>query len=77
MKIHRDIRKSHQMLILAQAGLRVKRDCQGTRHYSFSLSKLYNKIFAKSQTDIIPKSLSGNHPEFLEAGDIHHSSMLI
>ena len=76
MKIHRDIRKSHQMLILAQAGLRVKLVCQGTRHDSFPRSKLYNKIL-RNLRRYDSKIFSVNPMEFLKAGDIHHSSKLI
>jgi hypothetical protein len=76
MKIHRDIRESHLMLILARAGLRVKRVCQGTRHDSLSRSKLFNKIL-RNLRGYNPKIFSGNAPEILKAGDIHHSSKLI
>jgi hypothetical protein len=76
MKIHRHIRESHLMLILAQAGLRVKQVCQGTQDDSLSRSKLYNKIL-RNLRRYDSKIFSGNPPEFLKAGDIHHSSKLI
>jgi hypothetical protein len=59
MKIHRDIHESHLILTLDLRGLRVKRDCKITRHHSFSLSKVNNKILEKSPEDIIPKSPLG------------------